>query len=286
MSDTAATVKPTSTMLRSNKNSSVLFQLICIRHGETDSNREKRIQGHIDIPLNALGLEQAKRAGIALSSQVFSRAYCSDLSRTEQTARQILQQTAMSSPPDLVVDARIKERYFGVVENMLYNDVLKLLDPGQLDWSAYVAEKGETLGEVEIRFVNFFKTLCQSVYDKHKAKSSEENGSTTEHSNDLSNVKVDFDIENGHDDEAPEDCNDAEEVCENVLMVSHGAALRLFYSHMEKTLHCTVPEPKDIFPLNTAYSVFKVRYSPRRYKVTCQTYNKADHIKDIDLSTF
>src|SRR3954463_16444163 len=37
--------------------------LYFVRHGETDWNREKRLQGQHDIPLNALGRTQAARCG-------------------------------------------------------------------------------------------------------------------------------------------------------------------------------------------------------------------------------
>ena len=46
-----------------------MTQLIVIRHGETDWNRQHRFQGQIDVPLNALGLEQARRLGQRLAAE-------------------------------------------------------------------------------------------------------------------------------------------------------------------------------------------------------------------------
>jgi len=40
--------------------------LYFVRHGETDWNRERRLQGQHDIPLNALGRTQAQRCGVLL----------------------------------------------------------------------------------------------------------------------------------------------------------------------------------------------------------------------------
>ena len=64
------------------------MKLIFIRHGETDWNLEKRIQGSSDIELNNKGLEQAMRLGIALQEKHLhiERIYTSKQKRAEKTA--------------------------------------------------------------------------------------------------------------------------------------------------------------------------------------------------------
>ena len=69
-------------------------QILFIRHGETDWNRIKRIQGHIDIPLATTGLEQAQRLARRIASEAKEGArldaiYSSDLQRAQQTAQPI-----------------------------------------------------------------------------------------------------------------------------------------------------------------------------------------------------
>ncbi len=59
----------------------------CGRHGETDWNRTKRIQGHIDIPLSAHGLLQAEQLTARLGKEKIDAVYSSDLLRAMQTAR-------------------------------------------------------------------------------------------------------------------------------------------------------------------------------------------------------
>ena len=61
---------------------------ICfVRHGETDWNIQLRMQGHVDIPLNATGLAQAQALGRHFSEGMRADAlYSSDLWRARQTA--------------------------------------------------------------------------------------------------------------------------------------------------------------------------------------------------------
>lgn len=59
-----------------------------MRHGETDLNREGRLQGQIDQPLNETGIRQARQAGDAFAARGlrFDRVYSSPLSRAVDTA--------------------------------------------------------------------------------------------------------------------------------------------------------------------------------------------------------
>jgi probable phosphoglycerate mutase len=92
-------------------------QILFIRHGETDWNRIKRIQGHIDIPLATTGVEQAKRlaqrlAGEAAQGMRLDAIYSSDLQRAQQTAQPIA--TALGLP--LQLRKGLRERLYGAFE--------------------------------------------------------------------------------------------------------------------------------------------------------------------------
>jgi len=60
---------------------SILARVFLVRHGETDANRTRIIQGHLDIPLNTVGLGQAMSLANALRGVVFDLALSSDLKR-------------------------------------------------------------------------------------------------------------------------------------------------------------------------------------------------------------
>ncbi len=64
-------------------------RLFLIRHGETEWNAQNRVQGSVDVPLSARGLEQAEALGAFLGRQAraFGRVYSSDLARARETAR-------------------------------------------------------------------------------------------------------------------------------------------------------------------------------------------------------
>jgi 2,3-bisphosphoglycerate-dependent phosphoglycerate mutase len=93
--------------------------LILLRHGETDWNRELRFQGHVDVGLNDIGLEQARRLARRLAGEIAHRLYASDLLRAQQTAQPV---SGLMSLPT-VSDAALREQSFGAVDGMSVDDI-------------------------------------------------------------------------------------------------------------------------------------------------------------------
>lgn len=93
--------------------------ILAIRHGETAWNREGRLQGHLDIPLNAVGQQQACRVGEALADQPLQAVYASDLQRACATAE------AIAGHHGLLVqrDGRLRERGFGRFEGLRWPEI-------------------------------------------------------------------------------------------------------------------------------------------------------------------
>jgi 2,3-bisphosphoglycerate-dependent phosphoglycerate mutase len=96
-----------------------MTELILLRHGETDWNRELRFQGHVDVALNAIGLEQARRLARRLAGERAHRLYASDLLRAQQTALPVGLQLGLSS----VSDPALREQSFGRVDGMKVDDI-------------------------------------------------------------------------------------------------------------------------------------------------------------------
>lgn len=89
-----------------------LFYLV--RHGQTDWNREDRLQGHTDIPLNEMGRMQAIQLSEQLKDIPFHAVFSSDLKRAFETASLIVGSRSFS----IKTDPRIRERNFGSWEGL------------------------------------------------------------------------------------------------------------------------------------------------------------------------
>jgi probable phosphoglycerate mutase len=91
-----------------------MTELLFIRHGETDWNRQQRFQGQIDVPLNAIGLAQAMRLAARLASDRHDELLASDLARTRATAEPLAD--AWRVEPRYT--SGLREQHFGVLEGL------------------------------------------------------------------------------------------------------------------------------------------------------------------------
>ena len=97
------------------------MEIYLVRHGETDWNKELRLQGWADISLNGRGREEAESLARELAGVHFDLAWCSDLDRAAETAEIILRDRGVP----LSVDPRLREMGFGPIEGNLYGQALK-----------------------------------------------------------------------------------------------------------------------------------------------------------------
>ena len=89
--------------------------LYIMRHGKTDWNEARRLQGSSDIPLNEDGKNMAKNARDEYKDVHFDVCFCSPLSRAYETAKLVLEDRCVP----IIKDDRLKEMGFGKYEGTL-----------------------------------------------------------------------------------------------------------------------------------------------------------------------
>ena len=94
-----------------------MLELYLIRHGQSTSNKEGRIQGQQDVPLSPEGLRQADALAKRLKEVSFDSIYSSDLQRAKQTALQVYPENS------LILNARLREIHLGHFEGRLWDEL-------------------------------------------------------------------------------------------------------------------------------------------------------------------
>lgn len=136
------------------------MEIYLIRHGITEWNKERRLQGNSDTPLANEGIELAKEASERLKDIYFDRIYSSPLKRAYDTA--VILRGNRDIP--IITDERIREIGFGVCEGMNFDELVKdekgpfkyfFDEPGKY----FAPEGGESLKEVCNRAASFWKEV-------------------------------------------------------------------------------------------------------------------------------
>ena len=95
-------------------------RILAIRHGETAWNVDTRLQGHLDIPLNDVGLRQAQHlAQSLLGRDAIDAIYASDLSRAHTTALAIAKAVGQT----VVQHPGLRERHFGAFQGRTFAEI-------------------------------------------------------------------------------------------------------------------------------------------------------------------
>ncbi|MBR4422096.1 MAG: histidine phosphatase family protein [Erysipelotrichaceae bacterium] len=100
-----------------------------VRHGQTDWNNEKRMQGHADIPLNQTGIMQINELAERIIKEgiSFDRLIASPLARAKKSAEIIAEKTGFHK--DILFDEDFIERDCGLLEGEIWRPELDLEDP-------------------------------------------------------------------------------------------------------------------------------------------------------------
>lgn len=128
--------------------------LTLVRHGQTDWNLDRRIQGSTDIPLNDTGRADARAAAAVLAGAEYDAIYASPLVRAQETARIIADELGLTAP---VLTRGLREREFGDGEGMLVEEYLQQWT----DWHS-VPPGGETLEQVGERALDSLERIARA----------------------------------------------------------------------------------------------------------------------------
>ncbi|MBB5831210.1 histidine phosphatase family protein [Brachybacterium aquaticum] len=108
-------------------------RLILVRHGQTDYNREGRLQGQVDIPLNARGVRQAEVLAGAIAQDPPDVIVASPLQRALETARAI----GRACDREVITDPAFLERGFGQWEGLRGEEIHERWPAEHADWRAH-----------------------------------------------------------------------------------------------------------------------------------------------------
>ncbi len=140
-------------------------QCYFIRHGETDWNAERRVQGHVETDLNARGHEQARAIARRLKElepdiSPFT-LYASPMRRVRQTLAYILDAYGLDESV-VTFDERLRERDFGIWEGTVWDELIKAgVNPWETprDYYFWRPEGGESYADVAERIRAFLSDM-------------------------------------------------------------------------------------------------------------------------------
>lgn len=125
-------------------------RVFIVRHGETDYNVEHRWQGHLDIPLNRRGRQQAQLLANYLQNEVVDGIFASDLKRAYGTAQAIADLKGLP----IIADARLREINVGIFQGMSNTQIQATYPEDKIQWDMnyqFAPHNGESRFAVQNR---------------------------------------------------------------------------------------------------------------------------------------
>jgi probable phosphoglycerate mutase len=142
-------------------------RLCIVRHGETAWNAEHRVQGQLDVPLNAIGQAQALAASKVLILEKFDAIYSSDLCRARQTAQPV----ASFLAKEILFERDLRERHYGIFERLTYAEVKARYPEDYARFEArepdYAFRTGESLRDFSARSI----AVVSKIVNQHEDQS-------------------------------------------------------------------------------------------------------------------
>lgn len=137
------------------------MKLIITRHGETEENKKKIIQGHLHGTLSDLGKEQARKLAERLKDEKIDLILSSDLARAKDTATEIAK---LHPNVPFELDERLRERFLGNFQGKTPNEKW-----GEIKWDEELSKEAgiETISEMNKRVKSILDKLNSKYNDKN-----------------------------------------------------------------------------------------------------------------------
>jgi 2,3-bisphosphoglycerate-dependent phosphoglycerate mutase len=137
-----------------------MAKLICVRHGQSQWNKENRFTGWVDIELSEIGIEEAREAGEILKGYHFYKIFTSALKRAIKTA-EIIAEITNQQDIEIIKNEALNERHYGELQGLNKAEIGEKVGAEQLHiWrrSYDVAPpKGESLKDTLDRVLPYFE---------------------------------------------------------------------------------------------------------------------------------
>jgi len=140
-----------------------MTDILLIRHGETDWNVDKRLQGHIDIGLNQAGQRQVLALGQHLAGEGIDAIFASDLQRARDTAQAVADVAGL----EVRIDTGLRERCYGAFEGLRHTEIELRYPEAYRQWKAREPDfrypAGERIAETMREFYDRSVAAVQRV---------------------------------------------------------------------------------------------------------------------------
>ncbi len=134
-----------------------------VRHAETDWNKEQRLQGQTDIPLNQNGLMQAAELAKQMLNTGITHVLTSDLVRAYETGRVVAEHLNLP----LICDSRLRECHFGSLEGLTRQEIVERYGEAFIASVNCAYDFGSVGGERHDQVLQRTLDALSDFYEKH-----------------------------------------------------------------------------------------------------------------------
>lgn len=159
-----------------------ILRVFLVRHGQTEHNVKKILQGHLDIDVNEKGTEQAKLVARAFAPISLDALVSSDLVRCKSTVLEI--EGLQSQRTEVKYSENLRERHMGHIQGMFLKDVVMKygenfdIGEGKVNFRKRVLQEWQTIVKVYSNDSNvllcthggFLRMLTKVLYEEFEYK--------------------------------------------------------------------------------------------------------------------